>query len=226
MATVLIDLDGTLVPHTHWEPVFLEASREVAKRASIPPAEVWKAVRQKSIELIRRLDYRGFDWQHVFQQVAHSLDAGDPPDLVKILEKHLHTFTTFDGAHDALRRLKEAGYRVEIATNGHTYYQLPVIKALALDKLVDGIRTSDMYKCPKTCPQYFEGGDLIVGDNPIFDIYFPKKFGLLTVLYGRWEKARETYQMWIDLVEPDRETERWPEVPTIVRQLLATRPTP
>ncbi|MFN3804958.1 MAG: HAD family hydrolase [Pyrobaculum sp.] len=217
MATVLIDLDGTLIPHAHWEPVFMEASREVARRAGVSPADVREAVRQKSMELIRALDHRGFDWQQLFRQVAASLGAGDPPDLVEILERYLHTFTTFDGAREALRELREAGYKIEIATNGHAYYQLPVIKALGLDKLVDGVRTSDMYQCPKTCPQYFRGGHLVVGDNPIFDVYFPKRFGLRTVFYGRWEEAR---RRWATEVTPDRETESWTEVPKLVKQLV------
>ncbi len=223
MAIVLIDLDGTLIPHSVWTPVFLEISSYIAREAGVSAAEVWRRVRDRSLQLMKVFDLRGFDWQWLFGEVAAELKAGEPPAVREVLARHLHNFKTNDGAYEALAALRDAGFRVEIATNGYVCYQMPVIKSLGLDKYINGVRTSDAVGCPKTCPQYFSGAAVMVGDHPVFDIYFPKKFGLAAVLYGSWQSRRGL--SWIELdVEPDAETNTLLEVPALVNSLL--RPTP
>lgn len=145
----------------------------------------------------------------------------------EVLDKHLPRFRLTDGALEALRGLRAMGHRVEIATNGHATYQLPVIRRLGLDELVDGVRTSDAYRCPKTCPEYFQGADLMVGDNPVFDVYFPKRFGLLAIFYGDWEREAAEHArrlaISINAVRPDGVVKSLAELPDAVRRALALR---
>ncbi|ACB39689.1 HAD family hydrolase [Pyrobaculum neutrophilum] len=229
MATVLIDLDGTLIPLNAWRPVFAELCEEIAREAGVRPEDVWRRARQRNLEQMRALDWRAFDWQRIFTEVARELGLSRAPDVGEALQRHLHAFTLNEGAAEALARLREMGHRVEIATNGHAVYQLPVIRRLGLDRLVDGVRTSDMYQCPKTCPQYFENADAIVGDNPIFDVYFPRRFGLITVFYGEWERSSAVHgqRMAIDLTEtvPHAVVKALREVPDAVERLLPRRST-
>jgi putative hydrolase of the HAD superfamily len=102
-----------------------------------------------------------------------------------------------------------------------------VIRRLGLDKLVDGVRTSDAYRCPKTCPEYFQDADLMVGDNPVFDVYFPKRFGLLAIFYGDWEREAAEHArrlaISIDAVRPDGVVKNLKELPDAVRRVLALR---
>jgi putative hydrolase of the HAD superfamily len=227
MATILVDLDGTLLPLDAWNPVFAEICKAIAERAGAPPDEVWRRAREKNLILMRRLDWRAFDWQQLFDAVAEELGAGRAPSVLEALHRHLPRFRLTDGALEALRELRAMGHRVEIATNGHASYQLPVIRRLGLDEIVDGVRTSDAYRCPKTCPQYFQDADLMVGDNPIFDVYFPKRFGLLAIFYGDWEREAAEHSrrlaISIDAVRPDHVVKNLKELPDAVRRVLALR---
>lgn len=224
MATILIDLDGTLIPLSAWRPIFIELCEKIAEETGVRPEEVWRRARQKNLELLRALNWKAFDWQEIFTEVAREFGLSQAPDVVVSLQRHLHTFALNEGAAEALVKLKEMGHRVEIATNGHARYQLPVIRRLGLDRLVDGVRTSDMYQCPKTCPEYFKNADVIIGDNPVFDVYFPKKHGLITVFYGDWKKEsiEHSQRMSIDLTttEPDAVVNTLRDIPDVVERLL------
>ncbi|MEM1598483.1 MAG: HAD family hydrolase [Pyrobaculum sp.] len=224
MATILVDLDGTLLPLSAWDPVFREACAQIAKAAGVAAEEVWRKVRRLNLEMAKALDWRAFDWQHLFELAAGELGAPRAPDILAALRRHIHTFRPVDGALETLARLREMGHRVEIATNGHASYQLPVIRQLGLDAVVDGVRTSDLYKCPKSCPEYFRGADVMVGDNPVFDVYFPKKYGLKAVFYGDWETSSKTYaeRFGIDLsrTAADAEIKTIRELPAVVELVL------
>lgn len=230
MATILVDLDGTLLPLSAWNPVFAEACAVIAEKAGVSPEEVWRRARQRNLALMRRLDWRAFDWQAILDSVAEELGAGRAPDIVTLLRKHLPGFQLSDGAVEALEGLKALGHRVEIATNGHAAYQLPVIRRLGLDRLVDGVRTSDVYKCPKTCPEFFNGAHVMVGDNPVFDVYFPKRFGLLAVFYGNWEREALEYSQRLLIpaynVRPDAAVETLRELPRTVEAVLKNKSIP
>ena len=62
------------------------------------------------------------------------------------------------------------------------------------------IITSDKAGCLKSCEKFFKTPKnnnlkIIVGDNPIFDVYYPKQFGLKTILIDRGIKAFVKIQM-------------------------------
>jgi len=196
----------------------------IARQGGTTPEEVWRRARRRSLELMKSLDLRAFDWEEILAEAAAELGVDEVPDVVEALKRHIHAFRLNDGAVEVLSELKAAGHRVEIATNGLAGYQMPVIRHLGLDELVDGVRTSDRYGCPKTCPQYFQGADVMIGDNPVFDVYFPQKFGLYTIFYGDWEKeaATHTQRMRIDLSKttPHAVVKTLKEIPQVVQYLL------
>jgi putative hydrolase of the HAD superfamily len=224
MATILIDLDGTLIPLDAWNPVFAEICTYIAKRAGTTPEEIWRRVRRRNLELMRVLDLRAFDWQRILEETAAELGVDEVPDVVQTLKRHLNNFRLNEGAAEALAELKAMGHSVEIATNGLAYYQMPVIQHLGLDRLVDDVRTSDRFRCPKTCPQYFQNAHVMIGDNPIFDVYYPRRFGLYTIFYGHWEKEATIHaqRMQIDLstVTPHATITTLRTLPSVVRRLL------
>jgi len=73
MATILVDLDGTLIPLDAWNPVFAEICAHIARRVGAEPEEIWRRVRQRNLALSRALDLRAFDWQKIFAEVAAEL---------------------------------------------------------------------------------------------------------------------------------------------------------
>jgi putative hydrolase of the HAD superfamily len=230
MATVLIDLDGTLIPRRSWSSTFADVCKQIAGAAGASAESVCARAMAISAELLRALDWRAFDWQEVFNRTARELGAGGAPDVLEALSRHLHEFTLNEGAVEAVTALKAGGYRVEVATNGHARYQLPVLRHLGIYSLVDGVRTSDAHRCPKTCAEFFRGADVIIGDNPAFDVYFPKRFGLLAVFYGDWEGEARAYLGRLGLklsdVTPDATVRSLREAPRVVSELLRRRERP
>ncbi|MFP3211871.1 MAG: HAD family hydrolase [Thermoproteus sp.] len=223
MGLVLVDLDGTLIPLEAWDPVFYEISATMAGRIGIQPGEFWSLVKALHYQLMRRFSPRAFDWQYLIESVASSFGIYEAPRIEDVLAKYVAGFPVIDGAYEFLRGINDLGLRAAIATNGLRRYQSIVVEALGFSRYIVGLRTSDDYGCVKNCREYFEGASLMIGDNPVFDVYFPKKFGLRTVFVGDWHKAARRYGelLGVDLsdVRPDRAASSLAEALGAVKEL-------
>ncbi len=185
---ILVDLDGTLLPLEAWEPIFQEISELIGGKVGVDWRIVYRAAKDLSRELLRKLNVRAFDWDYIFTEVAHRFGVSISIDVNEVLIKYVHGFKPFDGALEMLNVLKGLGCKVIIATNGMYKYQQVVIKELNFVKFIDGIRTPDIIGCPKNCREFFDGAQVMIGDNPLFDVYYPAQFGLTTVFIGDWER--------------------------------------
>lgn len=203
---VIVDLDGTLVPKGMWEPVFRDACAYIADRAGVDVDEVCTRVRALHNAMMARLDIKAFDWDYVYRLVAARLGVDVRIRIVDFLRPHLSRFRAFPGAGEFLSMLRRRA-RVIIGTNGYANYQRPVADFLGLLDLVDKFRTSDMVGCPKTCREFFEGAIISVGDNPLFDVQYPKSFGLRTIFVGNWaveyERAKKIFGGLLNEAMPD-----------------------
>ncbi|MGC8583547.1 MAG: HAD family hydrolase [Thermoproteus sp.] len=223
MGLVLVDLDGTLIPLEAWDPVFYEISATVAGRIGIQPGEFWSMVKALHYQLMRRLSFKAFDWQYLIESVASSFGVYEVPKIEDVLAKYVSGFPVIDGAYELLRGINDLGLKVAIATNGLRRYQSIVVEALGFSRYIVGLRTSDDYGCVKNCKEYFDGASLMIGDNPVFDVHFPKKFGLKTIFVGDWDKAVLKYGelLGVDLsyVRPDRAAANLAEALDAVREM-------
>jgi putative hydrolase of the HAD superfamily len=190
---VLVDLDGTLIPLESWDPVFYEVAASVASRIGIEPGDFWGLVKAFHYQLMRRLSPRAFDWQYLIESVAASFGIYEVPRIEDVLNKYVAGFSLYDGALDLLKGIRDMGLEAAIATNGLYQYQYIVIKALGLEKYIKEIRTSDRYGCIKSCKEFFDGGVAMIGDNPVFDVYFPQRYGLKTIFVGSWADKAQKY---------------------------------
>jgi HAD superfamily hydrolase (TIGR01549 family) len=104
---------------------------------------------------------------------------------------------------DALRRLRRAGWRIGIATNGMTDNQLGKIRSTGLDRLVDGWCISDEVGIRKPDPEIFrltvarcgsdpDGGGWMVGDNLALDVAGGRAAGLRTI----WLQPKRRPESW------------------------------
>jgi len=104
---------------------------------------------------------------------------------------------------DALRRLRQAGWRIGIATNGMADNQLGKIRNTGLDRLVDAWCVSDEVGIRKPDPEIFrlavarcggspDGGGWMVGDNLVLDIAGGQAAGLRTI----WLQPRRRPESW------------------------------
>lgn len=96
----------------------------------------------------------------------------------------------------ALRRLRSAGWRIGIVTNGMTDNQRGKIERTGLDRLVDAWCISDEVGIRKPDPRIFDlavrrcgatpgQGGWMVGDDPVADVLGGHDAGLRTILVGR-----------------------------------------
>lgn len=184
---VLIDLDGTLLPLNAWDPVFQDASRYIAERVGVDWVVIYGAAKELNKSLLRGFSIKAFDWDYIFAEVAHRFGASVSIDINEFLVNYVHGFKPYDGAYDLLETMKDLGHRIIIATNGLYKYQSIVIKELGFSQYIDGIRTPDLIGCPKNCCEFFRDGRVMIGDNPLFDVYYPLMCGLVTVFIGDWE---------------------------------------
>ncbi len=208
MSLALVDLDGTLIPLEAWDPVFYEISSTIAGRIGIEPREFWSLVKALHYQLMRRFSVKAFDWQYLIESVASGFGIYEVPRIEDVLSKYVGGFPVNEGAYELLSGLRRLGLIPVIATNGLRRYQSIVVQALGFSKYIQGIRTSDDFGCVKNCREFFEGAFVMIGDNPVFDVYFPQKFGVRTVFVGDWPKAASKYGELLGVnlsnVKPDR----------------------
>lgn len=224
MSIALVDLDGTLIPLEAWDPVFYEISSIVASRIGIEPSEFWSLVKALHYNLMRRFSVKAFDWQYLIESVASSFGVYEVPKIEDVLAKYVGGFPVNDGAYELLSGLRELGLVPIIATNGLRRYQSIVVEALGFSKYIQGIRTSDDFGCVKNCKEFFDGAYVMIGDNPVFDVYFPQKFGIRTVFVGDWPKAVLKYGELLGInlsnIKPDRVSENLTSALRAVSELM------
>lgn len=114
------------------------------------------------------------------QRLAADFDAGFPL-----------TAAAVPGALALLARLRDAGLKTAIVTNGRDHFQRAKIAALGATRLVDAIVTSGAFGVKKPDPAIFgealrllrtaAGDAAVVGDNPEHDLRPARLMGLRTV---------------------------------------------
>ncbi|MGC9152851.1 MAG: HAD family hydrolase [Vulcanisaeta sp.] len=224
LVIVLIDLDGTLLPLDAWDPVFQEVSRLIAERANIEWSQVYRAAKELNKALLRRFDIKAFDWDYIFTEVAHNLGVHTNVRVNEVLIKYVRGFKPYDGAIELLKMIKDLGHKIVIATNGLYSYQSIVINELGFSKYIDSIRTPDKVGCPKNCREFFDNAHVMIGDNPLFDVYYPSMFGLVTIFVGDWDKrlnyVRDVWGLDLSGIKPTYSCKNISEVMQVIPKLL------
>ena len=134
------------------------------------------------------------DWEDIFGQIAAQYGTTLSLSGVELVETHAAPpYTkTLDSAPRQLRELHAAGYRLVVATMGFSVYQFPVLKALGLYQHFDAFLTPDLVGHLKHDRAFWDAdaaalapGEALrvhVGDRYDHDCYFPKQYGLRSVL--------------------------------------------
>lgn len=177
----LFDLDRTL---TDRDLLFREWAAGYVSRRGLPT---------DAIEVLVEEDADGYGekavmFAAVVERYGVSLDAGSEVDafFADFIAPHRVT----SPVRESLQRLRAAGWRIGIITNGAAT-QLDKIEVAGLDELVDGVAVSEVEGVRKPDKELFaiaaqragaslEGG-WMVGDNPAADIRGGAQAGLTTV---------------------------------------------
>ena len=135
ISAVLFDLDETLFART----VSLRQFIEDQIRSQYP--DIFPNV-EMTVSRFLELDSRGTKPKdEVYRTLLAELDRDDgalASELFEHYEVNAWRFASgFDGMSDALKDIRELGFKIGIVTNGQTHIQLRTLLALNLDRLVD-----------------------------------------------------------------------------------------
>jgi putative hydrolase of the HAD superfamily len=227
---LIVDLDDTLYPQRQ----FMESGfRAVALYLA---AQHGLDARPLAAALLRSLE--AGESRHAFQRLcaAHGLPETDVPLMLQVFREHQPVLTLDDGVAVTLRRLRNAGWRIAILTNGLPSVQERKLQALGLPALVDHIIYAEQHAATgKPAAEPFRqtlsrlrmraGRSVCIGDDPIKDIGGARALGIRTIRVARFVGAafrRPEGQK--DLAVPRRDAdavvESFNEVPLIAAALL------
>ncbi|AEH23927.1 2-haloalkanoic acid dehalogenase-like hydrolase [Pyrococcus yayanosii CH1] len=207
---VFFDLDDTLV----------DTSRlaEMARRNAIENMIVhglpvdFDTAYSELMELIREY---GSNFPHHFDYLLRRLDLPYNPKWVAagVIAYHNTKFAYLrevPGARKTLLRLREAGYRLGIITDGNPIKQWEKILRLDLGDFFEHVIISDFAGVRKPHPKIFRKAlkafgvkpeeAVMVGDRLYSDIYGAKRVGMMTVWfrYGKYANAELEYREYAD----------------------------
>jgi len=184
---IIFDLDGTLVDdrdrYRHLASIRLSTVREAAgKDASLTWAKLSgvnpetlevdmngplsKAPRREDQAIAAAALYQhGRPW-HEARELAQKI-YGDADKA----QAESYTPRLFPGAAEALRRLRDAGFRLGMTTNGETRITVQVLKALEINGLFDVVVGADMVVEGKPAPDMILEACEMLGVEPSQAIY-------------------------------------------------------
>lgn len=218
---VFIDIDDTLFPTAR----FAKLARKKAILAMVgmglkgDPDELY----EKLSAIIKK---RGPNYDHHFDELCAKLRIKEPAKYVAAAvgayHKAKYSIRPYPGVVPALRKLRNSGYKLYIATNGSEVKQWDKLILLKLHGLFDGVFISEGMGMEKNV-EFFKkalrkirakpGDCVMVGDKPSIDLFPPKKVGMKTVralMGGRHVDSPG---------KADAQMHKFSELPSIVEKL-------
>ncbi len=194
VSKLYIDLDSTLVINPLETYVRPRLYSRVSRLLGISEEELSRLLGSYHLKFASAGDIRSYDWDYLLEEILrdHGIDKSVLDDLSfeNLLREGCSNTVVLDDAPMVLQRLRDGGYRLVLATNGLWKYQECVLKESGLLPYFHSVITPDKAGCLKSSRRFYEyDGDLndsaSVGDNLVFDIYYPKSYGMVTILVKR-----------------------------------------
>ncbi len=223
---VVFDLDHTLFDRYKTLELVVPMLREKLNTA---PDVTDKHFAEQLIRLDKNLVHKG--WEDIFAHlVAEGLLSADTEYKTyhtSLLECFTRVAVPFDFTVPMLNKLRSAGLKTGIITNGRHDVQASKFKMLGYDeKLFDVLVISGDTDYNKPQKEIFEltaerlgictGEMMYVGDNPYADIYGSRNAGCVPV----WVKTTGTW-IYPEIEKPALQVETVAEIPQIVSELNA-----
>lgn len=199
-------MDQVLVPSPIGNRVFPTIAAELTsavndQRADGPEVSPDELRRRAHAEWERRVQdgddmVAAYDWDDIFTVVVRRLGLSRQVRIVPYIEafcERPEDIPQYPEVPKQLASLRDRGARLLLITNGHAHYQLPILRALDLEKFFDRIATPDRAGYGKPDPRIFEWAlrglagrrNIHVGDRLRHDVYGPHQAGLEAVWLRR-----------------------------------------
>ncbi len=187
---LILDLDDTLYPR---ERFVMSGFAAVARHVGVAhglSVELAYGILRRTYATARR----GQEFQVLCDQTGLSRDV--LPSLVDIFRRHMPTLWLNHGVVDALHRLRAAGWRLAILTNGLPSVQFRKIAALGLTSLVDevvyaeehvagGKPAAAAFKAVLRSLELSAEQCICVGDDLVRDVRGARALGIRTIRVAR-----------------------------------------
>jgi putative hydrolase of the HAD superfamily len=188
-AVIFIDLDGTIMKFPFKRKVLPYVFKELSKKTKISPTKIRSIMTEEEYMREKSLSDKRYNWDDIVKDIAKRLGTSWSLDLGKLAEEMTlsHSYV-YSRAKQTLKTLKKKGYVLCAATNGFYKYQNPIMEKLDLKKYFDYVLTPDTTYYYKNEIEYFrpfiskEKQSVMVGDEYVYDVYYPKRFGLKAIL--------------------------------------------
>jgi len=191
-AILFIDLDGTLADFPFRKTVMPFVYKEVSKRAGISEKEARQLIIEEEHKREALMSKDRYDWDDIIRTVARRLGIGWDYNLAEIIEEsNLSNGLLYPESKPTLQQLEDMDYLLYAATNGFYKYQNPVLEKLDLKRFFKAVITPDTIGHYKNEAGYFKPflidglTSVMVGDEYVYDVFYPKKFGLKCVWINR-----------------------------------------
>ena len=232
---LFIDLDGTMVKHPFEIEIMSTVYEKISEEKGIDGHRVKQIIRDEEHMRVKAGRFDRYDFDDIVRTVAKRLGIQWNIDLSeKIRSADIPSTLLYPHVKETLEELKKKKYTMYLATNGLYRYQNPILEKLDLKKYFDDVITPDKVGCHKDSFGYFKKylfdgfPAIMIGDEYISDIYYPKKFGLKTVWIRRPGTANEAIDWWLPVKEhiekADAIVQEIDEIPTTLDLILSNEP--
>ena len=206
-AALFLDLDDTIISYTAatadvWPDVFAMAGRTGVSREEVSAAysAIFKPMwgdpeRQRA----QRVDMRGtwrFIMRECFRKFRIAVSDARLDELTEEFASRLvRSVALLPGAYDALQRIRAAGVRLALLTNGDPRIQRAKLAHCNLAECFDLLVIEGEFGIGKPDPSVYRhalerlgcspGDVLMAGDNLEFDVLAPTRLGIASVWVSR-----------------------------------------
>ncbi len=213
-AIIFFDLDSTLVINPLGRRVMPKIYREVSEALGIEMDRVVEMFSKKHMEKVRAGDPKAYDWDYILMEILRENGAGSwgYRGFLDVLREECSWVEILDDSPKVLERLEEMGFYLVLSTNGLWKYQECVVEEAGLQRFFKEILSPDRRGYLKSSRDFFRTSvdgyiKISVGDNIVFDVYYPKMYGLRAIHVKRPLTIGEEYArvLGIDLsgIRPD-----------------------
>jgi putative hydrolase of the HAD superfamily len=203
---ISFDMDEVLVPSPIGSHVFPILAGELAAAVNQHRSDgnqiAADQLRERAFAEWRRRVRAGddmvaaYDWDDIFTSVVQQLGLSRQVHVAPYVEafcERPENVPRYPQVQAGLAALQEHGARLLVVTNGHARYQIPILRALDLERFFDRIATPDRAGYGKPDPRIFEWlfhglaghRNVHVGDKLRHDVYGPHLAGLEAIWLRR-----------------------------------------
>lgn len=194
--SLFIDLDETILSNPFETVIFPLVSNIISQKTNLPSESIKKMLlsENESRKSDNTIDPTfAFDWDDIVKTVAKSLKVELNISIEDLLKEYACSpyISILDKSVVALKKIRKPHRLIIAATNGLSKYQVPILRALGIDKLFDDVLAPDINNAFKGDREFY--GDLLVkteialsiGDSYEYDVVRPKNIGMYTIWVDR-----------------------------------------